>query len=142
MHRYEISDEKWERIKDLLPGKTTDPGRTAEDNRRFINGVFWIARSGAPWRDLPERYGKWNSVFKRFNRWSNIISKGAKVVIPARGNCKEKREIDDNLYKDRNKIERFFNRLKYYRWIATRYEKTGRNYLSFILVGAIMTLLL
>ena len=70
MHRYEITDEKWERIKDLLPGKKTDPGRTAEDNRRFINGVLWIARSGAPWRDLPERYGKWNSVFKRFNRWS------------------------------------------------------------------------
>ena len=71
-----------------------------------------------------------------------IISKGAKAVIPARRNRKEKREIDDNLYKDRNKIERFFNRLKHYRRIATRYEKTGRNYLSFILVGAIMTLLL
>lgn len=71
-----------------------------------------------------------------------IISKGAEVVIPARRNRKEKREIDDNLYKDRNKIERFFNRLKHYRRIATRYEKTGRNYLSFILVGAIMTLLL
>lgn len=46
MRRYEITDEKWERIKDLLPGKNTDPGRTAEDNRRFINGVMWIDRSG------------------------------------------------------------------------------------------------
>lgn len=70
MRRYEITDEKWERITNLLPGKDTDPGRTAEDNRRFINAILWIARSGAPWRDLPERYGNWNSVFKRFNRWS------------------------------------------------------------------------
>lgn len=68
--RYEITDEEWERIKDLLPGKACDPGRSGEDNRRFINAVVWIARSGAPWRDLPERYGNWNSVFKRFNRWS------------------------------------------------------------------------
>lgn len=71
-----------------------------------------------------------------------IISKGAEPVIPSRRNRKEKREIDENLYKDRNKIERFFNRLKHYRRIATRYGKTARNYLSFVLVGAIMTLLL
>lgn len=68
--RYEITDTNWQRIEFLLPGKASDPGRTAEDNRRFINGVLWVARSGAPWRDLPERYGKWNSVFQRFNRWA------------------------------------------------------------------------
>ena len=70
MRRYEISDENWERISPLLPGKKSDPGRTAEDNRRFINAVLWIARSGAAWRDLPERYGRWGTVFQRFNRWS------------------------------------------------------------------------
>ncbi len=70
MRRYEISDENWERIAPLLPGKKSDPGRTAEDNRRFINAVLWIARSGAAWRDLPERYGPWGTVFQRFNRWS------------------------------------------------------------------------
>ena len=70
MRRYEITDEKWERIEDLLPGKASDPGQTAKDNRQFINGILWIGRSGAPWRDLPERYGKWNSVYQRFNRWS------------------------------------------------------------------------
>ena len=68
--RYEISDDNWERIKDLLPGKASDPGRTARDNRLFINAVLWIARTGAPWPDLPERFGKHNTVFQRFNRWS------------------------------------------------------------------------
>ena len=70
MRRHEISDEQWDKIKDFLPGKPNDPGRTAEDNRGFINAVLWIARTGAPWRDLPERFGEWNSVFQRFNRWS------------------------------------------------------------------------
>lgn len=68
--RHEISDQDWERIEALLPGKAADPGVTAEDNRRFVNAVFWIARTGAPWRDLPERFGNWNSVFQRFNRWA------------------------------------------------------------------------
>ncbi len=72
MRRYEITDEQWERIMDLLPGKSGDAGRTGKDNRCFVNGVLWIARSGAPWRDLPERYGKRNSVFTRFNRWSKL----------------------------------------------------------------------
>jgi len=70
MRRYELTDEQWGRIEQLLPGKEGDPGAHGEDNRRFVNGVIWIARSGAPWRDLPERYGEWNSVFQRFNRWS------------------------------------------------------------------------
>jgi transposase len=69
MRRHEISDKQWATIKELLPGKPGNPGRTAEDNRLFINAVFWIARTGAPWRDLPERFGEWNSVFQRFNRW-------------------------------------------------------------------------
>jgi putative transposase len=68
--RHEISDEDWERVKDQLPGKPGDPGRTAVDNRLFLNAVLWIARTGCPWRDLPERFGEWNSVFQRFNRWS------------------------------------------------------------------------
>jgi putative transposase len=70
MRRYELSDGEWERIAPLLPGKSSDCGVTAKDNRQFVNGVLWIARSGAPWRDLPERYGLWNSVYQRFNRWT------------------------------------------------------------------------
>lgn len=70
MQRHEIEQEAWERIEGLLPGKAGDPGVTAADNRLFINAVFWIAKTGAPWRDLPPRFGLWNSVFQRFNRWS------------------------------------------------------------------------
>ena len=68
--RYELSDAQWDRIKDLLPGKVGDPGRSGKDNRLFVNGVLWVLRSGAPWPDLPERYGKWKSVHTRFSRWA------------------------------------------------------------------------
>lgn len=70
MHRYAISDERWARIEHLLPGKPSDPGRTARCNRTFLDAVLWIGRTGAPWPDLPERFGKPNSVFQRFNRWA------------------------------------------------------------------------
>jgi transposase len=70
MHRYELRDDEWERIKNLLPGKKGDPGVTAKDNRLFVNAVLWVARSGAPWADLPARFGKHNSVWRRFDRWA------------------------------------------------------------------------
>ena len=66
----ELSDEQWERIKDALPGKSTDPGRTAADNRQFVEAVYWIGRNGGRWRSLPKAFGKWNSVYQRFNRLS------------------------------------------------------------------------
>ena len=68
--RYSVSDEVWQRIEGLLPGRSDQRGVTAKDNRLFVDGVLWIARSGAPWRDLPERFGKWNSVYRRFQRWA------------------------------------------------------------------------
>lgn len=68
--RYELSDRQWRTIADLLPGKVGDPGRSGDDNRRFVNGVLWVLRSGAHWHDLPVRYGKWKSVHKRFTRWA------------------------------------------------------------------------
>jgi transposase len=69
-HRHAISDESWERIKDLLPGRPGLRGRAAFDNRLFVDAVLWIAKTGAPWRDLPERFGNWNNVFRRFDRWA------------------------------------------------------------------------
>ena len=70
MDRLIVSSAQWERLKDLVPGKAGDPGVTGRDNRLFIEAVLWIARTGAPWRDLPEPFGLWNSVWKRFSRWS------------------------------------------------------------------------
>ena len=70
MRRYELTDEEWGRVEQLLPGREGCAGGQAKDNRLFINAVIWMARSGAPWRDLPERFGLSNSVFQRFNRWS------------------------------------------------------------------------
>lgn len=71
-----------------------------------------------------------------------IAEREAQVVIPSRANAKEPRPIDENLYKDRNKIERLFNRLKHYRRIATRYDKTADSFLAFIHLAATITLLL
>jgi transposase len=68
--RYELSEAQWQKIAPMLRGKAGDPGRTAVDNRLFINGVLWVLRSGARWSDLPDRYGKYKSVHKRFTRWA------------------------------------------------------------------------
>jgi transposase len=68
-HSYRISDEQWERIEHLLPGKRGDRGPTA-DNRLFVDGVLWVLRSGSHWHDLPPRYGKWKTTHQRFLRWA------------------------------------------------------------------------
>lgn len=68
--RYELTDQQWEQIVLLLPpGKTNKPGRPSKDNRLMINAMVWMARSGASWRDLPERYGPWKTVYSRFRKW-------------------------------------------------------------------------
>lgn len=78
MRRYSVSDEVWAKIEPMFPrhgGKV--------DNRLFFDAVHWVAKSGTPWRDLPERFGKWNSVFSRFNRlakaglWQRIFEASA-----------------------------------------------------------------
>lgn len=68
--RYELTDAQWSRIEGLLPGRAGLVGRPGEDNRRFVDGVLWVVRSGMRWADLPERYGKYKSVHKRFVRWA------------------------------------------------------------------------
>ena len=70
MDRLCLTDVQWDKIADLLPGKPGDPGRSGADSRLFVEAVLWIARTGAPWRDLPASFGNWNSVFQRFRRWA------------------------------------------------------------------------
>lgn len=249
LRRHEITDQQWDAIKDLLPGKEGDPGATAKDNRLFINAIMWIAKTGAPWRDLPERFGNWNSNFQRFNRWcktavfdtimkqlqdpdldvllldstvvrahqhaagakgscaeaealgrsrggfgtkihvacdglgkpvriiltpgqdhdvtqgpalisdsdadkiiadrsydsdafiAEIASRDAKAVIPPRSNRLEQRAYDKEDYKKRNVVERFINVIKQCRRVATRYEKTARNFLAMVSFASVFVLL-
>ncbi|MBL1276365.1 MAG: transposase [Ectothiorhodospiraceae bacterium] len=68
MERSVLQNDQWEAVKDLLPGKSTDCGVTAVNNRQFIEVVLWIARTGAPWRNLPEKLGRWHRVYVRYNR--------------------------------------------------------------------------
>jgi transposase len=244
VRRHELTDEQGDAIKDLLPGKEGDPGVTAKDNRLFVNAIRLVAKTGIPWRDLPERFGHWHRVFQRFNRWckkgvftrifavlrdpdwevqmldatvirahqhsaghknstpeqeqlgrsrggvstkihvavdglgkptqillspgqahdvtqapalirdsdadkviadkaydsdaliAQIEAQGATPVIPSRKNRKELREHDRQEYKKRNVVERFINALKQCRRVATRYEKTARNFLGFVLFAS------
>jgi transposase len=64
--RRELTDARWQHIEPLIPGKPGDNGRHGKNNRLFVDAVLWLVRAGAPWRDLPEQFGKWNSVFKAF----------------------------------------------------------------------------
>jgi transposase len=70
MERLILSDAAWERMAPLIIGRPDQKGSTGRDNRMFVEGVLWIVRTGSPWRDLPEAFGDWNSVFRRFSRWS------------------------------------------------------------------------
>jgi transposase len=245
MHRHEIPLDAWLKIQPLLPGQKGGHGGVAKDNHLFINAVWYVAKTGIPWRDLPERFGKWDTVFQRFNRWckkgvwqrvfeevqdpdlewlmidSTVIrahhhaagmnggkdnqalgrsrggfgtkihlavdslgnpvsvelspgqdadvthaekllgshqpeavlgdkgydsdafvaaveKRGAEAVIPPRANRVNPREYDEVVYKERNKVERCINGLKQCRRVATRYEKTARNFLGMVLLSAIM----
>jgi transposase len=68
--RLVLSDEQWRKICGLIIGRPDQRGSTGRNNRMFVEGVLWIVRTGSPWRDLPEAFGEWNSVFRRFSRWS------------------------------------------------------------------------
>jgi transposase len=67
--RHELNDAQWERLCPLLPPQRPETGRPAKDHRTVINAIVWRLRTGAPWRDLPERYGPWQTVYSRFRRW-------------------------------------------------------------------------
>jgi transposase len=68
--RFVVADRVWEVVSPHLPGKATDCGVTAANNRLFLEAVLWRVRTGSPWRDLPLSFGNWNSIFQRFRRWA------------------------------------------------------------------------
>jgi transposase len=68
--RFVVGDTVWEKVASLLPGKASDSGVTAKDNRLFLEALLWRVRTGLPWRDLPREFGRWNSIFQRFRRWA------------------------------------------------------------------------
>lgn len=69
MERFVLTDAQWAKMEPHCLGKPMDPGRSGGDNRRFIEAVLWITRTGSPWRDLPAFFGNWNSVFTRYRNW-------------------------------------------------------------------------
>ena len=244
MRRHEMPEDPWQRIEPLLPGRAGGHGGVARNHRGFIHAIWSIAKTGIPWRDWPERFGPWDTVFHRFNEWSKkgvwkrvfeavrdpdlewlmidstvirahhhatgmnggdddqalgrsrggfgtkihlgveslglpveihlspgqdadithaeavlgdhrpeavlgdkgydsdafakvVEDRGAEVVIPPRSNRTAPREYDAVVYKERNKVERCINRLKQFRRVATRYEKTARNFLGMVTFAAI-----
>jgi transposase len=70
MTRMCLTDQQWSLIEPHCLGKKSDPGRSGTDNRMFVEGILWIARTGSPWRDLPAEFGKWNTAFRRYRDWA------------------------------------------------------------------------
>lgn len=69
MHRHQFTDEQWIIVESLIPQKSARVGRPAEERREMLDGIMWIVRTGAPWRDLPERFGPWQTVYDYFRNW-------------------------------------------------------------------------
>ena len=247
MKRYELTKEQWERVKLLLPPEEKGKrGRPRKDNRIMLNGMLWIARSGAQWRELPEAYGPWQSVYARFAKWrddgtlkkvfralsedadtenlsmdstcikvhesanggekrenkavgrtrgglntklhaivdslgnpvefllsagndhdcvhavelletveisgSNVLAdraygaQGIREYIsrdaPPQSNISKPWSVDWHLYKERHLIECFFQKIKWFRRIATRYNKLDSSFLAFVYLAFIAILVI
>ena len=69
MKRHEVTDEQWEVIQPILPKRKAKTGRPPSDPRLMLNGILWILSTGSPWRDLPERFGPWQTVYDHFAKW-------------------------------------------------------------------------
>lgn len=69
MKRHELTDEQWELVEPLVPASTAKTGRPPSDRRLMLDGIFWSLCTGAPWRDLPDRFGPWQTVYGHFSKW-------------------------------------------------------------------------
>jgi transposase len=151
LSRGDLSEAEWRVLRSLLPIDAANRGlgRPPEENRSIINGILWRLRCGTPWRDVPPKYGNWNTIYRRFRRWSeagvweavsvirtDLARRNIQAVIPGRSNRRIKIEHDKALYRERNHIERFFGRLKINRAIATRYDQLAESFLSMVHIAA------
>ena len=90
--RGDLTDAEWARLAPLLPPERGREGRPAGDNRMVVNGIVWHLRSRAPWREMPDRCGKWNSVYRRFSRWKQAgiwdpVANTLAQMLGAGGDC-------------------------------------------------------
>jgi len=69
MKRHELTDEQWALVDPMVPESTAKTGRPPKDRRLMLNGIFWSLNTGAPWRDLPDRFGPWQTVYGHFSKW-------------------------------------------------------------------------
>ena len=100
MNRHSISDEKWKQIEPILaPRKKETRGRKPKDSRLMFNGILWILKTGAPWRDLPERFGPWQTVYKRFAKWTSLAAWDELLNNVAKNQDKEAGMIDGSYVK-------------------------------------------
>lgn len=101
MGRGDLTNEQWGRLKPLLPPHKPEVGRPAEDHRRIINGILWIDRTGAPWCDLPERYGPWQTVASRFYRWQKAgIRDGILKALQQNSDAEDELDWETHYYVD------------------------------------------
>ena len=90
MKRHELMDEQWALIERLVPSSNACRGRPPRDRRILLNGIFWILHTGAPWRDLPERFGPWQTVYHHFAKWRRegvlaAIVEALQITLDERG---------------------------------------------------------
>jgi len=98
-HRYELSDSQWGRIRRFFPHRTHhhQRGRPWEPHRRIVNGILWILHTGAPWRDVPARYGPWQTVYGRFRRWRQDGT-WARIVTRLLGRLERRGQVGHQLW--------------------------------------------
>jgi transposase len=93
MERHALSDEQWGRLRPLLPPPSSGRGRPRADDRLIVDGILWRLATGVPWRDLPERFGPWRTVYSRFRRWQER-GVWARVLAALQAEADSKGDLD------------------------------------------------
>ena len=126
MTRYDLTDEQWSLIEALLPPERPKVGRPARSHRDIINAILWIARTGAPWRDLPQSYGPWQTAYSRLRRWS---AKGIwqRVFEALVAEAERRQDLDWNLHHIDSTVIRAHQHAAGAQKRGTRTPRTGSN---------------